>query len=116
MLSAQSLVVPVRCNGLLRLPVRGASSYVSASCVSRQKLQNGSHDNSGDQAACLREPAPRRTRKSWTAWTFSTPGERIFRCLNLANQFTSTPAPSAISRYVNLLFAMSAYVLESRSI
>jgi hypothetical protein len=55
-------------------------------------------------------------KKSWIRWTLDTPGSGIRRCLNLANHWMSTPAPSAICRYVKLLESSRAYVFSRRDL
>src|SRR4051812_32837824 len=52
-----------------------------------------------------------RDKKSWTFWTFGTPGDLMARCANLANQSRLTPAPAAISRWLmSVAVSINSYV------
>jgi hypothetical protein len=91
-------------------------ALVNTSCVCKQRR--------GFQAAWSREETSEGSeearlpyaRKSCTACTFDTPGSPMRPCLNFANHWISTPAPVAISRYVNFEPLMSSMVCCRRSI
>jgi hypothetical protein len=61
-------------------------------------------------ATCL----PLFERKSNTRWTLSTPGDGIWPCANFLNQWTPTPAPSAMSFWDKRDFETNSLVRFNR--